>query len=411
MIRTLHCGKSIENFNLCLDHQVVGFTRRGPQKGDLIYLVVKQGKKTVCAARFELDEITDEKPWSDRDRYISCYSMKNIEFCNPFHLDFLAAVGGTYWNLKYLQGSKAFDSEAVYQINAVFEKNRTSNRADLKWEEKDVEEEIEEIVDEIEAERVIKEVPDAEIRIMGTFQTVSFLNETDRLRGLETLVNKNFFELFTNYQRDRTILIPENRLFMTNGPKRDGYVVQGIRTIPDALLITYDRNARCPLQISLVEYECFGEGKTRATDKSQYLNSQIIPQLMRFASSFSIITDQNTRNENIKDWIGKIIDYTSRDKFLEEQIDTWMKEMKPGINTRAIISFFEKKLEEAFRSNIHVYLIIDELSVDQKETIRNIIRSFKLDNGEAVVFDASIVKLVQKISFVNNDYEYGLTVQ
>jgi hypothetical protein len=96
---------------------------------------------------------------------------------------------------------------------------------------------------------------------------------------------------------------------------------------------------------------------------------------------------------------------------LEEQIDTWMKEMKPGINTRAIISFFEKKLEEAFRSNIHVYLIIDELSVDQKETIRNIIRSFKLDNGEAVVFDASIVKLVQKISFVNNDYEYGLTVQ
>jgi uncharacterized membrane-anchored protein YjiN (DUF445 family) len=132
---------------------------------------------------------------------------------------------------------------------------------------------------------------------------------------------------------------------------------------------------------------------------------------MRFASSFSIITDQNTRNENIKDWIGKIIDYTSRDKFLEEQIDTWMKEMKPGINTRAIISFFEKKLEEAFRSNIHVYLIIDELSVDQKETIRNIIRSFKLDNGEAVVFDASIVKLVQKISFVNNDYEYGLTVQ
>jgi hypothetical protein len=198
---------------------------------------------------------------------------------------------------------------------------------------------------------------------------------------------------------------------MTIGPKRDGYVVQGIRTIPDALLITYDRNARCPLQISLVEYECFGEGKTRATDKSQYLNSQIIPQLMRFASSFSIITDQNTRNENIKDWIGKIIDYTSRDKFLEEQIDTWMKEMKPGINTRAIISFFEKKLEEAFRSNIHVYLIIDELSVDQKETIRNIIRSFKLDNGEAVVFDASIVKLVQKISFVNNDYEYGLTVQ
>ena len=58
-----------------------------------------------------------------------------------------------------------------------------------------------------------------------------------------------------------------------------------------------------------------------------------------------------------------------------------------------------------------MYIIIDELSVDQKETIRNIIRSFKLDNGEAVVFDASVVKLVQRINFINQDFEYGLTVQ
>ena len=132
---------------------------------------------------------------------------------------------------------------------------------------------------------------------------------------------------------------------------------------------------------------------------------------MRFASAFSIITDQNTRNENINEWIDKIIQYTSSDKTLEDKVDAWVKDMDPHISTRAIISFFEKKLEEAFRKNIHVYLIIDELSVDQKETIRNIIRSFKLDNGEPVVFDASVVKLVQRINLINQDFEYGLTVQ
>lgn len=85
--------------------------------------------------------------------------------------------------------------------------------------------------------------------------------------------------------------------------------------------------------------------------------------------------------------------------------------MQPEIRTREIISYFEKKLEEAFKSNIHVYLIIDELSIDQRETIKNVIRSFKLENGDPIVFDSSIVKLVQKISLMNQDYEYGLTVQ
>ena len=39
------------------------------------------------------------------------------------------------------------------------------------------------------------------------------------------------------------------------------------------------------------------------------------------------------------------------------------------------------------------------------------ILSFKLDNGEPVVFNASVVKLVQRINLINQDFEYGLTVQ
>ena len=319
-----------------------------------------------------------------------------------------------YWTLKYFQGAKPLDAKAIAAMAETFEQNKCNERQyfNIKSENKhtDIDETDSDIHDS-EVESILTEVPDAEIKIMGTFQTVSFLNETDKLRGLENLVNQNFYNLFTQYKPEKSILIPENRLFLTKGPKINGAVVQGIRSIPDALLISYDKKSKTPIQISLVEYECFGESKIRAGEKSQYLNSQIIPQLMRFASAFSIITDQNTRNENINDWIDKIIQYTSSDKTLEDKVDAWVKDMDPHISTRAIISFFEKKLEEAFRKNIHVYLIIDELSVDQKETIRNIIRSFKLDNGEPVVFDASVVKLVQRINLINQDFEYGLTVQ
>lgn len=414
MIRILHCGKSIENFNICLDKGIVGFMMRGALPDDTVYLVVKHNKKTYCGARCQLDEVTNEKPWQDADRYVLCYSLKNIEFCHFFDVSFLAEVGGMYWTLKYFQGAKPLDAKAIAAMAETFKQNKCNERQyfNIKSENKYIDaDETDSDIHDSEVESILTEVPDAEIKITGTFQTVSFLNETDKLRGLENLVNQNFYNLFTQYKPEKSILIPENRLFLTKGPKINGAVVQGIRSIPDALLISYDKKSKTPIQISLVEYECFGESKIRAGEKSQYLNSQIIPQLMRFASAFSIITDQNTRNENINDWIDKIIQYTSSDKMLEDKVDAWVKDMDPHISTRAIISFFEKKLEEAFRKNIHVYLIIDELSVDQKETIRNIIRSFKLDNGEAVVFDASVVKLVQRINFINQDFEYGLTVQ
>ena len=44
-VRILHCGKSIANYNLCIEHKVAGFTKRGKNIGDIIYLVVKVKKK------------------------------------------------------------------------------------------------------------------------------------------------------------------------------------------------------------------------------------------------------------------------------------------------------------------------------------------------------------------------------
>ena len=60
---------------------------------------------------------------------------------------------------------------------------------------------------------------------------------------------------------------------------------------------------------------------------------------------------------------------------------------------------------------IHVFLIIDELSGEQKETIKNIIQAFKLETGADIQFDSAIVKLVQKINLLNENFEFGLTAQ
>lgn len=409
-VRTLHCSSNIENYNICLDNCIAGFGHRGPLPNDKIYLLLKKDRKTLCGARFELDSVTDERPWEDADRYVLCYSIKNIEFCNFFDIEFLGDVGGHYWTLKYLQGSKALDDVAAKRLDEEFCRNKCDERQFIeiegrktpKFQNDGIDEEN---ISDNEIEQIIKEVPEAEIKIMGTFQTINFQNETDKFRGLETLVNKNFFNLFTNYRPERTILIAKNRLFRTHQSDE----ISGISSIPDALLISFDTKRN--LQISLVEYECYGDGKTRSSEKSKYLNSHIIPQLMQFASSFSIITDKSIRDRTKKDWIEKIIDFTSDSKELSDKIDSWVKEMNPEISTRAIISHFEKKLLEAFESNIHIFLIIDELSYEQKETIKNIITSFKVENGNPAVFDASVVKLVQKISFVSQDFEYALTAQ
>ncbi len=236
IVRTLHCSNNIENYNICLDYEIVGFGHRGPVSGDKIYLLLKKDRKTLCGARFELDNVKDEKPWEAADRYVLCYSIKNIEFCKFFDVEFLADIGGHYWTLKYLQGSKKFDDIAAKRLEKEFNKHKCAERQFIEIKnKKSVETPIAEIDDE-DIEKLIAEVPEAEIKIMGTFQTINFQNETDKLKGLETLVNKNFFNLFTNYNPERTILIAKNRLFKT-------YIsdnISGISSIPDALLISFD---------------------------------------------------------------------------------------------------------------------------------------------------------------------------
>ena len=37
--------------------------------------------------------------------------------------------------------------------------------------------------------------------------------------------------------------------------------------------------------------------------------------------------------------------------------------------------------------------------------------AFKLETGQPIIFDSNIVRLVQKINFVDSNFEYGLTAQ
>ena len=111
-------------------------------------------------------------------------------------------------------------------------------------------------------------------------------------------------------------------------------------------------------------------------------------------------------------WIEKFMDYIARaeNSSLEAKMVRWVKELNPKLNERAIYSEIEKLLRKAFETNIRVLLIIDELSREQKATIKNIINAFKLENG-CIGFDGYVVSLVQRINIMDKSAQYALTVQ
>ncbi len=339
--RILHCGKSLRNYNLCVEHSVAGFSTRGPSEGDSLFLVVKLGKQTICGLRARLGEQTDQRPWPNSDRYVSAYKLVDVEYAEPFDIRFLADHGGKYWPLKFLQGAKPIKVEtAVQSLNAAFDKHRTAEPMQIVEaaststdEEQDEDPQLD--IDPSELPDVISEVPEAKINVMGTFQTIPFKNETDPLRGLEALVNENFYDLFPRYSPERSLLISENRLFLSSGVEvRGEQSVKGIRSIPDALLIVFSEDEKRPFKIALIEYECFGESKVSSQKKSNYLNGHIIPQLMRFASAFSIVTDKQIREQTIKSWVDKVIDQIFSTPEYVDKVSAWIKHIQPDLSNQ-----------------------------------------------------------------------------
>ncbi|WP_027621820.1 hypothetical protein [Acetivibrio clariflavus] len=426
--RILHCGESRVNYNLCITKKVAGFTRRVAEKGDLIYFSIKIGKKTLCGARGILGDPTDYKPWKDSERYLQCFRVINMEYCEPFDVSILKEYGGPSWGGKYLQGSKAIkEEEAIKCLEIMFEKNKRNEPYIFEQDE-----EINDIAGDnnnnddtlISGEEIIDDELDNfseedRLDIMGTFQTIRFKNETDPVRGLEPLVTEYFYKLFQHFSEEKTIMIADNRLFATVGLKNEkNENILGIKSIPDALLISYDKDSNnTPIRINLIEYECYGESKYRTSQKFNYLNGVIIPQLIRFASTFSIVTDNKIREKTIDDWIEKIMSYIDKDELLTKKVYRWMTDLYPDIKERQIDRFLEKELRNAFQSNIKIILIIDELTVEQKETIKNIINSFKLSNNNSfgkdncIEFSSYVVRLEEKIGVFDKDAHFALSFQ
>lgn len=402
-VRILNCSGSIENYNICVNEKIVGFSYKIGDIGDTIYISAKSEEGLVCGVRATLSEETDIKPWSDGDRYKQCFSITNIEYCNPFMLNELMSIGGQKWYLKYVQSSKVIkDSQVIELLNRLFKNNKSKSFTTFKYYDNQDSCNQSEEIDETTIEQ------DDSIRIMGTFQTINFLNETDKSRGLEVLVNQNFYSLFSFYKIDKSILIAENRKFMTSGLDSN---ITGIQGIPDALLITFNKDLSNPFQINLIEYECYGEKKIKSIDKFNYLNGHIIPQLMRFASTFSIVTDQSIREQTVESWSTKIIDYIYDHIDIQTKVSSWIKILNPHINEQKIGLALKSYLVSAFKTNLRIILIIDELSSEQKDTIKNIIQSFKLETNKGVDFTAYIVRLEQKINIIDSSLEYALSFQ
>ncbi|MBX0334909.1 hypothetical protein K3G39_16855 [Pontibacter sp. HSC-14F20] len=126
--RILHCSTSVENYNICIQQNVAGFSHKGPQQNDLIYLAVKVGKKTLCGARFKLDQVTNHKPWPDSERYVHTLSVKEVEFCYPFDIGILSEAGGKHWSIKYVQSSKPITDQAARDLlDREFQTNKTEH--------------------------------------------------------------------------------------------------------------------------------------------------------------------------------------------------------------------------------------------------------------------------------------------
>lgn len=397
--RILNCSTNVKNFYTCINEHVVGFTNRIASSDDIIYFAVKQEHENLCVARAILSEPTDYQPWNDGKKYRQCFSIKNIEYCSPFCLKDLSSIGGKNWYLKYCQASKEIKyKSAIDFLNEKFSINQTDKIHIFNTYNEDTDE---------SQNNNEENTPSDKINITATFQTISFKNEQDKHRGLENLVNNHFYDLFLFFSKNNSILISENRMFKTSSLRG----VNGTQGIPDALLITFNKDLKNPFQLNIVEYECYGEGKVRSIEKFNHLNGHIIPQLMRFASTFSIVTDSSIREQTIDSWANKIVDFVLSDKQSSDKYVAWMKEINPNINIQKMALEFKNQIVQAFKTNLRIMLIIDELSAEQRDTISNIINSFKLENSNSIAFKAYVVRLEQTVSILDNKYKYALSYE
>ncbi|WP_237391837.1 hypothetical protein [Paenibacillus dendrobii] len=400
----------MDNLILCIKYEVAGFKKNFKfQINDQIYFVIRLEKVTYCVARAKIADTTDRKPWDNSEIYKYAFSLKLMEFCMPFDLSVLAQ-DFRKWTISYLRDPNSIkEPETIALLEAEFLKHRQNN---FSFFGDDQEQMKPENSKRLEQETQITFANQADMNIVGTMSVEEFVGEKDRneIRGFESIVTEWFYDLFEDYKRDNTILISKNSLFKTSNKDNTNNKIKGTSSKPDAVMVRFTEGMKQPIQISLIEYECYGN----ITSKSKFnkLTEHIIPQLTRFASAFSVITDNLIRSENIKEFSKKIEDYikvNERDKIFE-----WVKKMVPDVQGGYEGQEFHDALLKAFNNNVQIILIIDELTQEQRDTIGNMLKSFKLDNGNYINFVGYVVKLQKVIHLKEGNIsvsDYALSIE
>lgn len=93
------------------------------------------------------------------------------------------------------------------------------------------------------------------------------------------------------------------------------------------------------------------------------------------------------------------------------KVSAWIKQLRPELSDQLVGLQIDRVLTEAFQQALQVILIIDDLSDEQKDTITNVVRAFKLESGESIEFIAYTVRLEQRIQISDSSAEYALSVQ
>ncbi len=124
--RFLNCSTNYENYNICLKTNTFEFSSKVGSPGDIVYLAFKINKTAYCGARGELKELTNTKPWAEREKYTQVWVVNNIEYCEPFPIrEILSIYLGKHWGPLALQGAKSIKSpQAIEEINQVFNLNK-----------------------------------------------------------------------------------------------------------------------------------------------------------------------------------------------------------------------------------------------------------------------------------------------
>ena len=123
--RILHCGENLQNYYLCIENEVAGFSQLSPAPGDQIYLAIKVKGYSYIGAKGIIGEPINNRPWQNSQNYKYAFTLVIIEYCKPFNLLTLSFFGGPYWAAKYLQASKPIKDEgATIYLNEQFEKNK-----------------------------------------------------------------------------------------------------------------------------------------------------------------------------------------------------------------------------------------------------------------------------------------------